>query len=122
MQFTDFKASAPLERALVDLEFEAPTTIQAEAIPPAMEGSDVLGTAQTGTGKTLAYLLPALDRLLHGKQIRDPRLVVLAPTRELAIQIAGDATPPRSPHIPAHAGGLWRRPTSPADGRSAQGS
>jgi ATP-dependent RNA helicase RhlE len=92
MQFTDFKASAPLERALVDLEFEAPTTIQAEAIPPAMAGSDVLGTAQTGTGKTLAYLLPALDRLLRGKQIRDPRLVVLAPTRELAIQIAGDAT------------------------------
>jgi ATP-dependent RNA helicase RhlE len=92
MQFTDFKASAPLERALVDLEFDAPTTIQAQAIPPAMEGSDILGTAQTGTGKTLAFLLPALDRLLQGKQGRDPRLVVLAPTRELAIQIAGEAT------------------------------
>jgi ATP-dependent RNA helicase RhlE len=92
MQFTDFKVSAPLERALVEFDFEAPTTIQVQAIPPAMDGHDVLGTAQTGTGKTLAFLLPALDRLLREKQSRDPRMVVLAPTRELAIQIAGEAT------------------------------
>jgi len=92
MQFTDFHASAALEHALADLDFESPTTIQEQAIPPAMEGRDVLGTAQTGTGKTLAFLLPALDRLLRGEQAREPRLVVLAPTRELAIQIAGEAT------------------------------
>jgi ATP-dependent RNA helicase RhlE len=91
MQFKDFRASASLEQALADLKFEAPTAIQEQAIPPAMEGRDVLGTAQTGTGKTLAYLLPALDRLLRAELAHGPRLVVLAPTRELAIQIAGDA-------------------------------
>jgi ATP-dependent RNA helicase RhlE len=91
MQFTDLKLSQPLERALVELEFESPTPIQEQAIPPAMEGRDVLGTAQTGTGKTVAFLLPALERLLHGIAGRHPRVVILAPTRELAIQIAGEA-------------------------------
>ena len=91
MQFTDFNVSQPLERALAELEFESPTPIQVQAIPPAMEGRDVLGTAQTGTGKTIAFLLPAFERLLRGKQGRHPRVVVLAPTRELAIQIAGEA-------------------------------
>ncbi len=91
MQFTDFNVSAPLARAIAELDFEAPTPIQTQAIPPAMEGRDVLGTAQTGTGKTVAFLLPALERLLKGTARRDPRLVVLAPTRELAIQIAGEA-------------------------------
>jgi ATP-dependent RNA helicase RhlE len=91
MQFTDFNLSAPLARAIAELQFEAPTPIQTQAIPPAMEGRDVLGTAQTGTGKTVAFLLPALERLLKGTARRDPRLVVLAPTRELAIQIAGEA-------------------------------
>jgi ATP-dependent RNA helicase RhlE len=91
MEFTDFNVSQPLERALAELEFEAPTPIQVQAIPPAMEGRDVLGTAQTGTGKTIAFLLPAFERLLRGMAGRHPRMVVLAPTRELAIQIAGEA-------------------------------
>ena len=72
-------------RAVTAAGFTTPTPIQAQAIPPALTGSDVIGCAATGTGKTAAYLLPMLERLA-GKT--GTRALVLAPTRELALQIA----------------------------------
>jgi ATP-dependent RNA helicase RhlE len=78
--------------AIRDLGYEETTPIQTRAIPPGLEGRDVVGCAQTGTGKTLAFLLPALQRLLQDENKTDnPRLVVLEPTRELAIQVARES-------------------------------
>jgi ATP-dependent RNA helicase RhlE len=68
--------------------FVQPTAVQAEAIPPALEGRDVVATAQTGTGKTLAFLLPMLESLLKQPTSRRVKAVVLTPTRELAIQVS----------------------------------
>jgi ATP-dependent RNA helicase RhlE len=82
--FADLSLSADALRALDRAGFEHPTPIQAQAIPPALAGRDVIGTAATGTGKTAAFLLPILDRLA-GKT--GTRALVLAPTRELAVQI-----------------------------------
>jgi ATP-dependent RNA helicase RhlE len=82
--FADLNLSREALRALDHAGFEHPTPIQAQAIPPALTGADVIGTAATGTGKTAAFLLPILDRLA-GKT--GTRALVLAPTRELAVQI-----------------------------------
>jgi ATP-dependent RNA helicase RhlE len=82
--FADLKLSPESLRALDRAGFEHPTPVQAQAIPPALEGRDVIGTAATGTGKTAAFLLPIIDRLA-GKT--GTRALVLAPTRELALQI-----------------------------------
>jgi ATP-dependent RNA helicase RhlE len=82
---------APLVRALAEEDYLRPTPIQGAAIPPALAGRDVLGCAQTGTGKTAAFALPILHRLDQHRQAavpRAPRVLVLAPTRELAAQIA----------------------------------
>src|SRR3989475_12791322 len=82
-----FAALGLSKKCLAALEregFEAPTPIQAQAIPPALQGKDVVGSAATGTGKTLAFVLPILERL-EGKH--GTRALVLAPTRELALQI-----------------------------------
>ena len=76
-------------QALSRQHYETATPIQTQAIPPALEGRDVLGVAQTGTGKTAAFVLPSLQHLLGGaRRTAEPRMVVLAPTRELALQIA----------------------------------
>ena len=91
MSFEEFHLSEPLRRAVRQLGFEQPTPVQAAAIPPALEGRDVLGVAQTGTGKTAAFLLPALERMLREGGRKGPRVLVLAPTRELALQIGDDA-------------------------------
>ena len=85
--FADLKLSPLALRALERAGFEHPTPIQADAIPPALRGCDVIGTAATGTGKTAAFLLPIIDRLA-GKT--GTRALVLAPTRELALQIGGE--------------------------------
>jgi ATP-dependent RNA helicase DeaD len=78
-----------LVAALTALGFETPTPIQAQAIPPLLEGGDVLGQAATGTGKTAAFGLPLLHRIMQDAgRSRDPRAVILVPTRELAIQVA----------------------------------
>jgi ATP-dependent RNA helicase RhlE len=82
--FAELKLSPESLRALARAGFEHPTPIQAQAIPPALTGRDVIGTAATGTGKTAAFLLPIIDRLA-GKT--GTRALVLAPTRELALQI-----------------------------------
>ncbi len=92
MRFSDLHLSAPLLRSLEQEGYERPTPIQARAIPPVMEGRDVLGIAQTGTGKTAAFALPILHRLestpVPNGSRRIPRVLVVAPTRELAAQIS----------------------------------
>ena len=87
MKFAELGLSPKSLAALDHAGFEAPTPIQAQAIPPAMQGKDVIGTAATGTGKTLAFALPILERL-EGK--RGTRALILAPTRELALQIGAE--------------------------------
>jgi ATP-dependent RNA helicase RhlE len=87
--FNDLNLNKPLLKALADLEFEYPTPIQARAFSVIMSGADVVGIAQTGTGKTLAYLLPILRQLPFSKQ-REPRVLILVPTRELVVQVVGE--------------------------------
>ncbi|MFP1757497.1 ATP-dependent RNA helicase SrmB [Lonsdalea quercina] len=91
--FSEFDLDESLLNALQDMGFSRPTAIQAAAIPPAMDGRDVLGSAPTGTGKTAAYLLPALQHLLDfpRKKSGPPRILILTPTRELAMQVAEQA-------------------------------
>lgn len=84
--FNDFKIKKQLVNAIADLQFETPTHIQVAAYSPILAGSDFVGIAQTGTGKTMAYLLPILQDLKYSDQ-PDPRVLILAPTRELVIQI-----------------------------------
>ncbi len=84
--FEQFELHPDLERGIADLGFTEPTPIQRDGIPPALEGNDVLGCAMTGSGKTAAFALPILDRLLSRKR-GATRALVLAPTRELAAQI-----------------------------------
>ncbi|MFC3459396.1 MULTISPECIES: DEAD/DEAH box helicase [Massilia] len=84
--FSDLNIPAPILKALKDVGYETPSPIQAATIPLLMEGRDVLGQAQTGTGKTAAFALPVLSRI-DTKQSA-PQALVLAPTRELAIQVA----------------------------------
>jgi ATP-dependent RNA helicase RhlE len=89
--FADFGLAAPLQKALEGLGYETPTPIQVKAIPHVMEGADLLGIAQTGTGKTAAFALPTLHRLAANPKQTPPRgcrALVLSPTRELASQIA----------------------------------
>lgn len=84
--FKDFKIKKQLLNAIADLGFEKPTPIQQESYSPILGGFDFVGIAQTGTGKTIAYLLPILQDLKFSDQLH-PRVLVLAPTRELVIQI-----------------------------------
>ena len=91
--FNEIDLIEPIRRALADEKYEVPTPIQAQTIPAALDGDDILGCAQTGTGKTAAFALPILDYLgrLNERAIPNrPLALVLAPTRELAIQI-GDS-------------------------------
>ncbi|MCH2212639.1 MAG: DEAD/DEAH box helicase [Fuerstiella sp.] len=93
--FKQFKLIAPLERAIEEEGYVTPTPIQEQTLPAALEGHDILGCAQTGTGKTAAFLLPILDYLADQdfKPVaRRPLVLVLAPTRELAIQIGESCT------------------------------
>lgn len=85
-RFADLGLSGPVMEALNRIGYEQPTPIQAESIPPLLDGKDILGTAQTGTGKTAAFALPLLSQLDLRKT--QPQVLVLTPTRELAIQVA----------------------------------
>ena len=91
--FSELELDESLLDALQEKGFTRPTAIQAEAIPAALEGRDVLGSAPTGTGKTAAYLLPALQHLIDfpRKNSGPPRILILTPTRELAMQVADHA-------------------------------
>eukprot|EP00929_Paragymnodinium_shiwhaense_P083856 TRINITY_DN44810_c1_g1_i1.p1 TRINITY_DN44810_c1_g1~~TRINITY_DN44810_c1_g1_i1.p1 ORF type:complete len:702 (-),score=192.04 TRINITY_DN44810_c1_g1_i1:379-2484(-) len=101
VHFADLRISRPLLRAVADLGFDTPTPIQRDVIPPALQGLDVLATAETGSGKTASFLLPALERLCQSASVRARRrdasgrvltgnvatkAMVLIPTRELAVQ------------------------------------
>ncbi len=104
MKFQDFSLDARIEAGILDAGYVTPTPIQEQAIPLVLEGRDVLGLAQTGTGKTAAFMLPILQRLTHGP-LRRTRVLIIAPTRELAEQIhqtavvLGRATKARSAAI-----------------------
>ena len=88
MTFQELGLNEPILRALADQGYEQPSPIQAKAIPPALAGRDVLGCAQTGTGKTCAFAAPILQQLSgHKAQGRPIRALILTPTRELALQI-----------------------------------
>ena len=95
--FADLNLSAPLLRVLQDLGYELPSPIQAATIPILLDNRDVLGQAQTGTGKTAAFALPILSRIDLKQSV--PQALVLAPTRELAIQVA-EAFQRYASHIP----------------------
>lgn len=84
--FNDFNISKQLQYAIADLGFETPTPIQAQSFSVIMSGADMVGIAQTGTGKTFAYMLPILQDLKFSKQVH-PRVMVLVPTRELVLQV-----------------------------------
>ncbi|HWU50597.1 MAG TPA: DEAD/DEAH box helicase [Asticcacaulis sp.] len=88
-KFTDLGLGAEVLKAVAETGYDTPTAIQEQAIPVALTGLDVLGIAQTGTGKTAAFTLPMIERLAAGRsRARMPRAIVLAPTRELADQVA----------------------------------
>ncbi|WP_375699611.1 DEAD/DEAH box helicase [Pseudophaeobacter sp. TrK17] len=88
-KFTDLNLNPKVLKAIEEAGYESPTPIQAGAIPPALEGRDVLGIAQTGTGKTASFTLPMITMLARGRaRARMPRSLVLCPTRELAAQVA----------------------------------
>ncbi len=97
MLFADFPLAAPILRAVEELGYETPSPIQAKSLPALLEGRDVLGMAQTGTGKTAAFSLPLLSRIEIDR--RGPQMLVLAPTRELAIQVA-EAMQAYARHLP----------------------
>jgi len=86
IKFSELGLSEPVMQGLDDAGYESPSPIQAEIIPYMLDNRDVLGQAQTGTGKTAAFALPVLSKI--DVSLRDPQVLVLAPTRELAIQVA----------------------------------
>ncbi|MBT7777575.1 MAG: DEAD/DEAH box helicase [Rhodospirillales bacterium] len=89
MSFADLGLSDELLRAVADAGYDTPTPIQEKAIPNVLMGRDIMGCAQTGTGKTASFTLPMLDILSHGRaKARMPRSLILEPTRELAAQVA----------------------------------
>jgi len=85
-KFSEFTLSDALIARLNNNKFETPTPVQAAAIPPALEGRDVLATAQTGTGKTLSFLIPIIEKL-QKSEVRGAQALILLPTRELAMQV-----------------------------------
>lgn len=95
-QFQNLNISEVIIRALNEMGFEEPTPIQAESIPVAMSGSDMIGQAQTGTGKTAAYGIPVLEKILKAEPSKDIQTVILSPTRELAMQVAEELN-----HLPS---------------------
>lgn len=90
MNFSDLKLTRPILNALEDLEYIHPTPIQEKSFPLILSGKDMIGVAQTGTGKTFAYLLPILRNLKYSEQ-RQPRVLIIVPTRELVMQVVEEA-------------------------------
>ena len=96
MKFDQMNLPEPLLRALIKMGFESPTPIQEQTIPALLEGKDIIGQAQTGTGKTASFGLPALvycikrGAITHHRGVASPHVLMLAPTRELAVQIAAE--------------------------------
>jgi ATP-dependent RNA helicase RhlE len=92
MNFSNFSLDARLHKSVAALGFIEPTPIQAATIPVALTGQDILGSAETGTGKTAAYLVPAIQKMLaQNTPVHKTRVLILVPTRELALQVAEQA-------------------------------
>jgi ATP-dependent RNA helicase DeaD len=89
--FDELDLSPTMRKALSEAGFEKPSPIQAQLIPLALDGRDVIGQARTGTGKTAAFSIPILEQLDSLEDCRDPQAIVIVPTRELADQVAGEA-------------------------------
>ena len=89
MSFESLNLNPAILRAIEESGYTTPTAVQAQAIPVVLEGHDLMASAQTGTGKTAAFMLPALNLLAtpHESKSRGPRILVLTPTRELAAQV-----------------------------------
>ncbi len=120
--FSEFPLSSALQEKLAQNQFVNPTPVQVGAIPPALAGKDVLGTAQTGTGKTLAFLIPILERL-DAKAPACVQSVILVPTRELAMQVMETFTkirPKSGIQAALVVGGLSENPQLQAIRRGAQ--
>jgi ATP-dependent RNA helicase RhlE len=112
--FSEFPISSYMKERLAAARFSVPTPVQAATIPQAMEGKDVLATAQTGTGKTLAFLIPVIERLL-AKNTPGVAALVLVPTRELAMQVVEQYNVLRGKQLSPAAlvvGGLAEGPSS----------
>ena len=105
MTFEDLNLNTPLLNALGDLGFTQPTPIQQKVFSVVMSGRDVVGTAQTGTGKTFAYLLPILRQFTFSKQ-KEPRVLIVVPTRELVIQLISDIKK-LTPYMTVRAEGVY---------------
>jgi ATP-dependent RNA helicase RhlE len=111
--FTELPLSAALQQRLKATNFNTPTPVQAAAIPQALNGKDVLATAQTGTGKTLAFLVPLIERLMKNPGARKVEALTLVPTRELALQVQEQYELLRTKKLPKAAvviGGMSERP------------
>lgn len=105
MTFEDLNLNTPLLNALSDLGFTQPTPIQQKVFSVVMSGRDVVGIAQTGTGKTFAYLLPILRQLTFSKQ-KEPRVLIVVPTRELVVQLVGEIRK-LTPYMTARVEGVY---------------
>src|SRR5690554_975996 len=92
MKFSDFNLNNNVAEAIKDIGYSTATPIQIKTIPPLIDGKDLVGCAQTGTGKTAAFAIPIINHIHRivgsGKKRKQIRTIVLAPTRELAVQIA----------------------------------
>jgi ATP-dependent RNA helicase RhlE len=111
--FTELPLSAAMQQRLKANNFNTPTPVQAAAIPQALEGKDVLATAQTGTGKTLAFLVPLIERLMKNPASKKVEALALVPTRELALQVQEQYELLRTKKLPKAAvviGGISERP------------
>jgi len=116
MKFSELNLNSSLLKALDELGFSLPTTIQARAFPVIMSGADVCGIAQTGTGKTFAYLLPLLRQFRFSKE-RFPQFLILVPTRELVIQVVqaiGDLSKYMTVTVTGVYGGVNMKPQAAA--------
>jgi ATP-dependent RNA helicase RhlE len=121
--FADLTLSPVLKGNLAKHGFVTPTPVQAQAIPPALEGKDLVATAQTGTGKTLAFVLPLLERILKNKTAKGAQALILSPTRELAVQISetfNKLAPGTGIRAAVVVGGLSERPQLADIKRGAQ--
>src|SRR6187549_2454718 len=105
MTFSDLNLSAALLNALEERGYTTPTTIQHKVFPVVMSGRDVCGIAQTGTGKTFAYLLPCL-RLWQFSKDPAPQILVIVPTRELVTQVV-DAVKTLTPYMSVNVAGVY---------------
>ena len=117
MKFNELKLEKNILKALKEAGYSEPTPIQQQAIPPVLEGRDLMGCAQTGTGKTCAFAVPIIQRLAKSEGKKGTiRALILTPTRELALQIYENVCQ-YARYVPCTCGGHLRRRVAGAAGR-----